>query len=979
MVTRMFETSAEPASASTSGTDRRVATPKRVAIGAIAVLLVAGGVLAGLVATRGKAAAATIGPTVAGSPPAMTAGRGAPVPFIEQEAAGATTNGTVLAESRAWDTLAGEAVGRRAVTLHGQGKYVEFTLTQPANAIDVRYSIPDSPGGAPYTASLSLYVDGAKQHNLSLTNKYSWYYGAYPFVNTPSSGNPHHFYDEKHQLLSREMPAGTKVRLQVDADDKAPSYTIDLVDFEDVAAPLQQPAGSVDVTDFGADPAGTKDSTAAFIKAIATALAQGKPVWIAQGTFVVTKHLVVSNNVTIEGAGAWYSVLTGDGVGIYGNTAPHPSLNVHLSNFAIDGTVDVRDDGAQVNGIGGAMGGGSTISDLWIEHTKVGMWFDGPFDGLSISDNRIDDVTADGINLHDGITNATITRNFIRNTGDDGIALWSEQNQDTSDTVSFNTVEVPVLANNIAVYGGADDAITDNVVSDTQTQGGGIHVGNRFKAVPLGGTTTIARDTALRTGVLDPNWKYGVGALWFWADDSPMAGAIRVNDVDLIDSSYEAVQFTGASVSNVALSDVRIEGTGTFALQIESHGDASFKNVVATDVGARKGIYNCLFTGGDTQAFTIKDLGGNSGWNATFCGNWPAPVHTYGYPKPTAVDDFTVAIATPSTAVVAGAATTATVTTSVASGSTEPIGLSVSGAPPGADVQLAQQHIAAGAHTMLTIKTAASTPPGRYPLTVDGRGANGSTHSATYTLVVASSGSGPLVADTSSLRFDGQSVATPSKPQDVKLTNTGETPITVSGIGVSGDFGETSTCGIAIAPGKSCVVSVTLDATAAGSRAGELSIADDANPVRVALAGTAIGSSNLALNKPATASGTEDGYPPENMTDGNTGSYWESTNNAFPQSATVDLEAATTISKIVLTLPPPSAWSARTQTLTVLGSLDGTSYTQLVGSAGYTFDPATGNEVSIKVPPSKVRFVKLDVSANTGWPAAQFSEVEVFQ
>src|SRR6185312_11120540 len=136
MVTRMFETSAEPASASTSGTDRRVATRKRVAIGAIAVLLVAGGVLAGLVATRGKAAAAAVGPTMAGSPPAMTAGRGAPVPFIEQEAAGAKTNGTVLAESRAWDTLAGEAVGRRAVTLHGQGKYVEFTLTQPANAID---------------------------------------------------------------------------------------------------------------------------------------------------------------------------------------------------------------------------------------------------------------------------------------------------------------------------------------------------------------------------------------------------------------------------------------------------------------------------------------------------------------------------------------------------------------------------------------------------------------------------------------------------------------------------------------------------------------------------------------------------------------------------------------------------------------------------------------------------------------------------
>ncbi len=514
----------------------------------------------------------------------------------------------------------GEAVGRTAVTLTGRGKYVEFTTTQPANSLDLRYSIPDRADGSAYNATLSVYINGAKQRDLTLTNKYSWYYGAYPFVNTPSSGNPHHFYDEVHELLGEELPVGSRVRLQIDAEDSAASYTIDLADFEDVAPPRPEPAGAISVAAFGADGSGAHDSSSAFTSAVAAAAAQGKPVWIPAGTFVVTKHIVVPSNTTITGAGEWYSVVTGNGVGIYGNTAPNPSMDVHLSDFAIEGTIDVRDDAAQVNGIGGAMGGGSTISDLWIEHTKVGIWFDGPFDGLTIDHTRIDDTTADGINLHDGVTNATVTDNFIRNTGDDGIAAWSENDADTDDVISFDTVEVPVLANNIAIYGGADNQVTDDVVSDTQTQGGGIHLANRFNAVAMSGTTTIARDTALRTGVLDPNWKYGVGALWFWASDSPMAGAVRVNDVDLIDSSYEGVQFTGSSVTNVDLTNVAIAGAGTFALQLESHGSASFKNVVATNIGASAGTYNCLYTGSSDQAFVVTNQGGNTGWSTTFCG-----------------------------------------------------------------------------------------------------------------------------------------------------------------------------------------------------------------------------------------------------------------------------------------------------------------------------------------------------------------------
>jgi hypothetical protein len=119
-------------------------------------------------------------------------------------------------------------------------------------------------------------------------------------------------------------------------------------------------------------------------------------------------------------------------------------------------------------------------------------------------------------------------------------------------------------------------------------------------------------------------------------------------------------------------------------------------------------------------------------------------------------------------------------------------------------------------------------------------------------------------------------------------------------------------------------------------------------------------------------------YVPANAVDGDANSYWESTDDAFPQWLQVDLGSATTVSRIVLTLPPSAAWQARTQTLSVTGSTDGSSFHDVVGSAGYRFDPATGNQVTIPVDPTSVRYLRLTFTANTGWPAGQVSEFEVY-
>lgn len=58
---------------------------------------------------------------------------------------------------------------------------------------------------------------------------------------------------------------------------------MDLADFELVAGPAAQPANSVSVTAYGADPSGAGDAGPAFDQAINAARSSGRTVWIPAG------------------------------------------------------------------------------------------------------------------------------------------------------------------------------------------------------------------------------------------------------------------------------------------------------------------------------------------------------------------------------------------------------------------------------------------------------------------------------------------------------------------------------------------------------------------------------------------------------------------------------------------------------------------------------------------------------------------------
>jgi len=610
------------------------------------------------------AAADRPGGTRAALDPALVAGRGAGVGFLEQEAENARTDGVVIGPDRSAYTLPSEASGRRAVRVT-PGQYVEFTLPAAANAITVRYSVPDAPAGGGITAPLDVTVNGAHRQRMTLTSQYSWLYNQYPFTNDPGAGllhpdwwitecscvpaattpapeiakpfRPSHFYDEQRLLLGRSYRAGDKVRLTVPAGSAAAWTVVDLLDSE-LVAPPRFVSFAANALLFGADPTGRRDSADALDRAISFARRAHLKVYLPPGTYQVNRHIVV-DDVTIEGAGSWYTIVKGHevalgtpdpdgsvhtGVGFYGRPASAGgSHDVHLSGFAIEGDVRDRVDTDQVNAIGGALSD-STVDSLYLHHTKVGLWFDGPMRNTRVTRNVIADQIADGLNFHTGVTDSVVANNFVRNTGDDGLAMWAEKTQNARNTFDHNTVQTPVLANGIAVYGGADTTISGNLVADPIREGSAIQVGSRFGALPFGGSLRIADNTTVRAGTFELNWKIGLGAIWFYALEQDIAADVSVTGDHFLDTTYNAIMLVSDfpvkdrySITGLKFADLRVDGTGTSVLSARSAGSASFRNVEARNVGA-VGVNNCgSFNFPPTGSeFSLTDLGGNSGWLA---------------------------------------------------------------------------------------------------------------------------------------------------------------------------------------------------------------------------------------------------------------------------------------------------------------------------------------------------------------------------
>ncbi|GAA3295812.1 discoidin domain-containing protein [Dactylosporangium vinaceum] len=239
----------------------------------------------------------------------------------------------------------------------------------------------------------------------------------------------------------------------------------------------------------------------------------------------------------------------------------------------------------------------------------------------------------------------------------------------------------------------------------------------------------------------------------------------------------------------------------------------------------------------------------------------------------------------------------------------------------------------------------------------------------------------------------GPDQSAPSVPGSLRVTGTTDTTVALAWNAATDNVGVAGYRISRVAGATSSVVgtTTTLAFTATGlsastgytftvaafDAAGNASGAS--NAVTATTTAPPSGSTNLAAGRPTAESSHTQTYGSGNAVDGNTGTYWESANNAWPQWLQVDLGSAVATRRIVLTLPPQSSWATRTQTVAVSGSTNGSSFTGIVGAQGYTFDPASGNTVTITFPATvTTRYLRLTFTANTGWPAGQVSELRVY-
>ncbi len=218
---------------------------------------------------------------------------------------------------------------------------------------------------------------------------------------------------------------------------------------------------------------------------------------------------------------------------------------------------------------------------------------------LRITDTIVVDQIADALNFHTGVTNSTVANSFVRNTGDDGLAMWSEKTTNANNTFDHNTVQTPVLANGIAIYGGHDITVSNNLIADPIREGSALHVGSRFGAEPFTGNVWMTNNTTVRAGSYELNWRIGLGAIWLFALEKNIDADLQIVGNSFLDSTYNAIMLVSDygvkdlySISNVHFKDIKVDGTGTSVVSARTAGSADFENVDARNVGA-VGVNNC--------------------------------------------------------------------------------------------------------------------------------------------------------------------------------------------------------------------------------------------------------------------------------------------------------------------------------------------------------------------------------------------------
>ena len=474
-----------------------------------------------------------------------TDGYGAKMPYTTHEAENASVeNGATIQQSTDMESTAVEATNQTYVELPKKDAAVTFNVTEPANALNVRYTIPDGASG-----QLDVQVNGSSVGNLDLSSHSAWQYlkGDHEYDQAIDGSSARFRFDETRLLLKDiQLKSGDKISLVKKKDDNVP-YGIDFIELEQAPAPVAQGENSISIVDKGASANDDSDDTAALLAAVEEAKASGKSVYIPEGCFNFDKQVnIEADNLKISGAGVWHTQLHFTSDKRYGGgiVFGHNSNGIELSNLYMDSNLTSRyNEDAQYKAISGTLGKDSKIHDIWVQHFEVGMWI-GDYDqtgnmkytdGLVVENARIRNNLADGINFAQGTKNSTVKNSNIRGNGDDGLAIWSSISNGTNAAAEENnkflnnTIESGWRAAGIGIFGGKGHEISGNLIKDVFA-GAGIRVntvfaGHNFDLNDSG--IKIHDNTILRSGTTNDLYKLHRGAI----DFQQVRGTIKNVDV----------------------------------------------------------------------------------------------------------------------------------------------------------------------------------------------------------------------------------------------------------------------------------------------------------------------------------------------------------------------------------------------------------------------------------------------------------------
>ncbi|MFC4064553.1 discoidin domain-containing protein [Actinoplanes subglobosus] len=467
-------------------------------------------------------------------------GRGANLPFDFYEAEDGQLGGgaAIVGPNRIVGNLAGEASGRKAVTLNQTGSYVQWTTRAATNTVVARFSIPDGT-----TSSINVYVNGSLNRTLPLNSKFAWLYGNE--ANPQNSGTgPRHIYDEANILLTGSFPAGSTIKLQKDSGNSG-NIAIDFINLEQVA-PVANPDASKYVVPAGFD----QQSVQAALDAARQDTSK-LGVYLPAGDYQTSnKFQVYGRAIKVVGAGPWYtrfhtpSTQSETDAGFRADATANGST---FADFAFFGNYTIRIDGpgkvfdfANVSNI--------TIDNIWAEHV-VCLYWGANTDNMVIKNSRIRNTFADGVNMTNGSTGNLVDNNEARATGDDSFALFSAIDAGGADeinnTYSNLTTILTWRAAGIAVYGGYANTFKNIYIADTLVYSG-ITISSLDFGYPMNGfganpPTVFDNISIVRAG--GHFWgAQTFPAIWMFSASKVFQG-IRVSNVDIVDPTYSGIMF----------------------------------------------------------------------------------------------------------------------------------------------------------------------------------------------------------------------------------------------------------------------------------------------------------------------------------------------------------------------------------------------------------------------------------------------------